>query len=302
MSDRYITEKKTQMQYRIDKFKKAHNYIPDLNKDPSGRTGTIVGDDGKRVDFQFNGGTTKKSKVARYNDDGAYYDNINRKIHMSNSNFNSPVKGADNFTFNHEYGHRKIHNIYDDATKELTQHPKQTTQYMNDKLQNFKNVYSKAKNYGSENNIYKNQHDIDPDEVLADVNGITHTKNGEKVMRKHFQDINKADHKGFNHQANNTYLKIKHERPFMNNAINSLKNQKDQIQSQKYYSQNERQQQDQNIQNINNKIRKLNSLQHLKGPKDTRRMFSDGTGNTAYYRAKSNLQAAKDPVLRNYMQ
>lgn len=65
MSDRYMTEKKTQLQYRINKFKKEYNYIPDLNKDPSGRTGTIVGDDGKRISFNFAGGTTKKSKVDR---------------------------------------------------------------------------------------------------------------------------------------------------------------------------------------------------------------------------------------------
>ena len=259
MSDRYMTEKKTQLQYRINKFKKEHNYIPDLNKDPSGRTGTVVGDDGERINFQFNGGTTKKSKVARYNDDGAYYDVTNRKIHMSNSNFNTPVKGAENITFNHEYGHHK----YDMKPMDIE----------------YWKTERKAVEYGSENKKYKDIHDKDTEEVLADVNSIIHTKNGNKVYKKHYQDLGKGRHKLIKGiQQNLNYQKRNMEKDILRRKRSLSPHETDKIRSL-----------DDQLENLDNNYDYYTTLYN----KDK---------NTDYYRAKSNLKAAKDPVLRNYMQ
>ena len=90
---------------------------------------------------------------------------------MGNTEFNSPVKGAENITFNHEYGHHKdymkLKKSLDDSWDD-----------------EFDRGHQQAEMYGSENKKYKNRHDKDTEEVLADVNSIIHTKNGNKVYKK----------------------------------------------------------------------------------------------------------------------
>ena len=283
MSDRYITEKRTRMQYRIDKFKKEHRYIPDLNKDPSGRTGSVVGDDGKRVRFSFNGGTNKKSKIARFSSDSAYYSSEDNSIHMSNADFNSPVRGSENLIFNHEYGHHKDNRyLHKDDRNELDFAVGRPDE-------KYTRVHDRASSYGLQNYKYKNYHDMDSDEVLADVNSINHTKNGNKVFRKDFENLEKGRHK---------YGKIKYHDNIseMNKKKNHLLHQKQEIQSRKYSPSFTPKDKEELIEDLNKNIAKVDREYG-----DFKKSYSR-TANTDYYRRKTNIQAAKDPVLRNYMQ
>ena len=56
-----ITEKKTRLEYRKQKFKKEHEYKPDYSLDKYGNVGSIRGDDGGRVPFIFDGGGKHKN-------------------------------------------------------------------------------------------------------------------------------------------------------------------------------------------------------------------------------------------------
>lgn len=89
-----ITEKKPTYKYRLDKFKKAHNYNP--------KTGTIeIG--GTKQKFIYTGGSNKKNTLP-----GAY--NLMRAgrdsgIRMDRASFNQRHPATSEFIANHEYGH-----------------------------------------------------------------------------------------------------------------------------------------------------------------------------------------------------
>ena len=140
-------------------------------------------------------------------------------------------------------------------------------------------TYRIALEYGSENKKYKDIHDKDTEEVLADVNSIIHTKNGNKVYKKHYQDLGKGRHKASKAiQQNLNYQKRNMEKDILRRKRSLSPHETD-------------------------KIRSLDEqLENVVSIYDYYTMLNNKGKNTDYYRAKSNLKAAKDPVLRNYMQ
>lgn len=89
-----ITEKKPTYKYRLDKFKKAHNYDP--------KTGTIeIG--GTKQKFIYTGGSNKKIALPdAYNLIHAGRDS---GIRMNTASFNQRHPTTSEFIANHEYGH-----------------------------------------------------------------------------------------------------------------------------------------------------------------------------------------------------
>ena len=89
-----ITEKKPTYKYRLDKFKKAHNYNP--------KTGTIeIG--GTKQKFIYTGGSNKKNTLP-----GAYnlmHAGRDSGIRMNTASFNQRHPTTSEFIANHEYGH-----------------------------------------------------------------------------------------------------------------------------------------------------------------------------------------------------
>ena len=185
---------------------------------------------------------------------------------MINDDFNTPVKGNADFIFNHEYGHHK------DYMK--------LKKYLDDLWDDeFDRGHQQAKMYGSENKKYKNCHDMHDDEVIADVNGIIHTKNGNKVYKKFSQYANKSRHKVSKEIQQSLDLRKKNM-------------EKDILRKKRSLSPHETDKMD----SLNNRLYRLNCYYNNCSRKNNEHK------DTEYYRAKSNLKAAKDPVLRNYMQ
>lgn len=135
--EKYVVEKKTTSQYRLEKFKKAHDFNPKDN--------TIkIGDD--RVKFQHKGGSNKRNKLpdagVKYQDGGI--------IRMGNSSFNRNNCKAHEFYAGHEYGHIKrvklkaknnkdlknteefISKEIDNSGKDMRDHGKNPSEYTSD--------------------------------------------------------------------------------------------------------------------------------------------------------------------------
>ena len=103
-----ITEKKTKEQYRMDKFKKTHNFKPDK---PGSKTGTILVD-GKRqrVDLDTKSGIFKHV-------DGQYYQRVlganlhdkDSTIYLTDDFFKTKNPKRSEAMLQHEIGHTKMH-------------------------------------------------------------------------------------------------------------------------------------------------------------------------------------------------
>ena len=285
MNELFI-EKRTQLEYQKEKFKKRHGFIPDYSKDPYGNTGTIVGDDGKRIDFSFSGGSTKKTKYVNPQKTQAPtgYCIGKNKIDMNNASFSPRVRNSEDFIFNHEYGHAKVDRHYQS--------------YMQDKENNRKSgeyvdkAWNEATPYAKNHKNYKDDHDVDTEETIADVNGIVNTKNGEKVFRKFSQDNAKRRAAVNNHQVTKTMTN--QVRNSINKDNRDLNSGKDRLQKTRYFGIRKNLNKRKNIQEINQSINKnQNLLNNL-----NRNLEVQPT--TDRYRYRDNMAATKNPTLRNF--
>ena len=158
--EKLILEKKTQSEYRLNKFKKAHDYDPESK--------TIKMDDGKRVSFRYiNDGNHKNEKSlprASIN-----YKNQSPTITMNKKSFNMKDPQSHEFIMKHEYGHKKDY----DFDNEHQNH-----------------ISNKQKLKGNDS---RSTHDHDPKEYVADYYASSHIKNGQKVAKKTLSQFQKED-------------------------------------------------------------------------------------------------------------
>ena len=291
-----ITEKRTQLEYKKEKFKKRHGFIPDYSKDPYGNTGTIIGDDGNRIDFSFSGGTTKKTKYQKINlpkngeeqkeDKGSWYKPSENRIEMVNQDFNPRVKGYEDYVFNHEYGHAKVNR----KRQQIIQGGGIRNTLKN--AQNYGNLSLQAKSYAQRNQNYKDEHDANGEETIADVNGIINTKNGEKVYRKGKQDSAKQRAKFVNNPTmQNHYKKVFNN---VDEENRQLKSEIDRLKTQKVSGIRNNIQKNSTIKNMNKKI-DLNTNGRNRLQQNLRVQPT-----TDRYRYQDNMAATQNPTLRNF--
>lgn len=118
--DEYVVEKKSREKYRVDKFKKEYNFIPDYTKDKFGNIGTILVD-GKRIDVDMD----IHSKTANIEQDGmtipvqrqisAKTSTVPEGIILDKNVFNLKNKNRMKALLNHEIGHLKMHSTQPDS-------------------------------------------------------------------------------------------------------------------------------------------------------------------------------------------
>ena len=111
-----IMEKKSREKYRIDKFKKEHEFIPDYSKNKFGNVGTILVD-GKRipVDLNIHSKSSPWDK-SRHRYTGIQGDALfNEELVLDKPVFNLKNKKRMNAVLNHEIGHLKMHTTHPNA-------------------------------------------------------------------------------------------------------------------------------------------------------------------------------------------
>lgn len=111
-----IMEKKSREKYRIDKFKKEHDFIPDYSKNKFGNVGTMLVD-GKRIHVDLN----IHSKSSPWNNLQPRQTAIqgsalfNEELALDKPFFNLKNKKRMNAILNHEIGHLKMHTTQPNA-------------------------------------------------------------------------------------------------------------------------------------------------------------------------------------------
>ena len=158
--EKIVLEKKTQSEYRIQKFKDKHEYDP--------KSKTIKMDDGKRVAFRYiNDGNHKNEKSLPKA--GINYKNQSPTITMNKKSFNMKNPQSHEFIMKHEYGHKKDYDFDNE---------------------NQNHISNKQKLKGKDSS---SSHDHDPREYVADYYASSHIKNGQKVAKKTLSQFQKED-------------------------------------------------------------------------------------------------------------
>lgn len=111
-----IMEKKSRENYRLDKFKKEHNFIPDYSKNKFGHVGTIL-IDGKRipVDLNIHSKSSPWNNLQRRNTGIQGSALFNEELMLDKPFFNLKNKKRMNSILNHEVGHLKMHTTQPNA-------------------------------------------------------------------------------------------------------------------------------------------------------------------------------------------
>lgn len=105
--EKYVFEKKTTAEYRLQKFKKKHNYDP--------KDGTIEMN-GERVKFKTGGSNKHNTKVeGSISSYGKVWKNLGEvpELYMNKASFNMKHPNTHEFIFRHEEGHMKAKDVKD---------------------------------------------------------------------------------------------------------------------------------------------------------------------------------------------
>lgn len=185
-------EKKTRSEYRLRKFKKAHDY--------DSETGTIKMDDGKRLKFKYNNdGSHRNEKSLPYG--GINEKNSSPSILMNKKAFNMKNPKAHEYILKHEYGHKKDYEL---------------------DVSNPNHINNKEKLKAGNK---RDGHDHDPREYVADYYAATHIKDGKKVAKKALRQIQKEDIKTAKPAMKKVFSEIDVDIKKSNNRLEMRKSQ-----------------------------------------------------------------------------
>lgn len=165
----YMTEMKSKSEYRLEKFKKNHDYNP---KDGTIQLGNT------RVKFKYTGGKTNvpmdaKLQLAMYNDGETVPEEST--LHMDKATFNAKHPNTPEFVANHELGHLGAKRVKYENPKAYEKATAKYKGYIN-------NLAKKGKRL--------NEHDSDPEEYIAD--DVGRNKTSDKDAKIAMKDLKRA--------------------------------------------------------------------------------------------------------------